>query len=113
MAELRGMVLLMALEVMVIKYICCHQMSVILEKKVDPCLYHAVRLNNNAINIFVYRWGMWVPGCRRPGTVLVHDRRRQPFHLQVRPGLRLLLPGTHYIYTYTEREYQPYIYDVQ
>jgi len=39
------------------------------------------------------RWRMWVPRCRRPGALLVHDRRGEPFHLQLRQGLRLLLPG--------------------
>uniref|UniRef100_A0A453P8K4 Uncharacterized protein n=1 Tax=Aegilops tauschii subsp. strangulata TaxID=200361 RepID=A0A453P8K4_AEGTS len=39
------------------------------------------------------RWCMRVPGRRRPGALLLHDRRRQPVHLPGRQGLRLLLPG--------------------
>ncbi|KAK3164263.1 hypothetical protein QOZ80_1AG0014980 [Eleusine coracana subsp. coracana] len=34
-----------------------------------------------------------VPERRRPATVVLHDRRRQPVHLRGRQGLRLLLPG--------------------
>lgn len=41
------------------------------------------------------RWRVRVPRCRRPGAVLVHDRRGEPFHLQLRQGLRLLLPGAY------------------
>ncbi|KAL5651450.1 hypothetical protein ACJX0J_036908, partial [Zea mays] len=38
-------------------------------------------------------WCVWVPGCRRPASVLVNDHRRQPIHLPGRQGLRHLLPG--------------------